>query len=191
MNIISARFVKGVKGTDDILFDGKVQIAFIGRSNVGKSSLINSLVNKNNLARSSSNPGKTVRIDFFLINDQFYFVDLPGYGYAKKSSPDREQIQKMLYWYLVRAEIKNRLVILIIDSNVGITDFDRETLSYLNKYAIPFLIVANKVDKLKMGQKEKQLAIIQKEIGNATLIPHSAKTKEGRLELLKEISNIN
>jgi len=187
MEIQSAEFVKGVRGTDAIMYDGKPQIAFVGRSNVGKSSLINSLTLRKNLARSSSQPGKTVRLDFFLINNEAYFVDLPGYGFAKFSKSKHEDIRKMMLWYLEFSEIKNRRVVLIIDANIGVTPFDHEMMELLTTHAIPFVIAANKIDKLKSSVRLSQLQHIQKEIGTATIIPYSALTKEGRKELLEKI----
>jgi len=187
MNITSAEFIKGIRGTDKILYDRKPQIAFVGRSNVGKSSLINSLVNRNNLARSSSQPGKTIRLDFFLINENYYFVDLPGYGFAKMSQEKHEDIRKMMLWYLEYSEVKNRRVVLIIDANVGVTEFDRQMMDILTKHHIDFVITANKVDKLKREEKEKKLKSIQRDCGSAIVIPYSAKTKEGKNQLLKEL----
>lgn len=187
MEILSAEFIKGIKGTDNILYDGKPQVAFVGRSNVGKSSLINSLVGRKNLARSSSQPGKTVRLDFFLINGNTYFVDLPGYGFAKMPKEKHEDIRKMMLWYLEYSGVKNRKVVLIIDAHVGLTKFDRQMLELLKKHAIDFILVANKVDKLKIGEREEQLKNIQDETGVNPIIPYSAKTKEGKGSLLKKI----
>ena len=187
MNITSAEFIKGIRGTDKILYNGKPQIAFVGRSNVGKSSLINSLVNRNNLARSSSQPGKTIRLDFFLINEKYYFVDLPGYGFAKMSQEKHEDIRKMMMWYLEYSEVKNRRVILILDANVGVTEFDRQMVDLLKEHHIEFVIAANKVDKLKAGDKERMLKTIEGECGDAKVIPYSAKTKVGKSTLLREL----
>src|SRR3990167_7680582 len=106
MKIISAKFVKGITGTDDILYDGIPQIAFVGRSNVGKSSVINSLVNQNELVKVGKKPGKTTEINFFIINNKFYFVDLPGYGYAELSPIEKEKIRKRMLWYLLESGAK-------------------------------------------------------------------------------------
>lgn len=180
MNITSAKFVKGIIGTDDLLYDGKFQVAFMGRSNVGKSSLINSLTGKDGLARSSSSPGKTIRMDFFLINDTFYFVDFPGYGYAKRSRDARDTLEKMMLWYLLYSEVKNRLIVLIIDAKVGITAYDQEMIKRLREYHIDHIIVANKVDNLRRGQRDKKLSEV---------IAYSSKEKFGRDELMKKISS--
>lgn len=189
MNIISAKFVKGIIGTDEILYDGKFQVVFLGRSNVGKSTLINSLTMRDNLARSSSTPGKTIRMDFFLINDQFYFVDFPGVGYAKRSLEKREKLRKMILWYLMSSEVKKRLVVLIIDAKVGFTPYDKDMLKTLREYKIDYLLIANKIDNLKMSQKEKQLALIRSESKNSPVIAFSSKQKYGKGDLLKIISS--
>src|SRR6266516_2479045 len=97
--ITSARFIRGIIGTNDILFDGLPQIAFVRRSNVGKSSVINSLTNRKDLVKVGKKPGKTTEINFFLINERFYFVDLPGYGYARLTPAEREKIRKRMLWY--------------------------------------------------------------------------------------------
>ncbi len=188
MNIKSAIFIKGIAGTDEILSDGIFQVAFLGRSNTGKSTLINSLAMKKQLARSSSNPGKTIRMDFFLINDSFYFVDFPGYGFAKHSIDIREKLAKMILWYLMYSEIKNRLVILVIDAKVGLTPFDTDMLNILYEYQVNHIIVANKIDNLKMGQKDKQLADIRMKYPNSEVIPFSSKQKHQGLELMRKIA---
>ena len=188
MKINSATFVKGIIGTDNILFDGKFQVAFMGRSNVGKSTLINTLLKRNGLARSSAAPGKTIRMDFFLINESFYFVDFPGYGYARRSSEKKERLAKMILWYLMYAEVENRLVIIVIDAKVGITAFDADILKTLEEHHINHIIVPNKIDKLKMGQKEKQLMKIRSGNQNSEIIPYSSKQHFRVDVLMKRIS---
>jgi len=183
---IEAKYVKSINGTDDILYDTKPQIAFMGRSNVGKSSLINSLLSQK-LARSSSKPGKTVFLDFFLINNSLYFVDLPGYGFAHASKERQEHYRKLIAWYLFSSGVTPKLVVLIVDAKVGVTDYDKESVDLLTQYKISFLVVANKVDKLKMGQRHKKLSEIQKSSSGAQVIPHSIVTGEGRGELAKAI----
>ncbi len=189
MKIKSAVFVKGIIGTNEILFDGKFQVALMGRSNTGKSTLINSLVIRKNLARSSSSPGKTIRMDFFLINDSFYFVDFPGYGFAKHSAQDREKLAKMILWYLMYSGVKNRLIILVIDSKVGITPYDLDMLKTFREYNVSHLVVANKVDNLKTSQKEKQLAKIRSDCQNSEVIPYSSKERNQNDELIRRISS--
>ncbi len=187
MSVKSAQFAKSITGTADILYDGKFQFAFLGRSNVGKSSLINALTQKKNLAKTSSNPGKTVRMEFFLINGSFYFVDFPGYGYARRSWNRRDKLAKMILWYLMYSGVKDRLVVLIIDANAGVTDFDRDVLNTIYEFGIDHIVVANKVDKLKMGQKDKQLSAIQSTVKDSTVIPFSSKQKNSAALLTEKI----
>lgn len=189
MNIHSAKFIKGIIGTNGILYDGKFQVAFIGRSNVGKSTLINSLTLRKDLARSSAHPGRTIRLDFFLINDSLYFVDLPGYGYAKRSEEKREKIAKMILWYLLYSEVKDRLVILIIDAKVGLTPYDLDMLKTIREAQIDHIIVANKIDNLKMGQAEKKLGEIKEVSKGSEVVPYTSKEKRGRDQLIKSISS--
>ena len=186
MEIKSAEFIKGILGTNEILDDDRLQVAFMGRSNVGKSSVINSLVNRKDLVKSGSMPGKTRQINFFLINQKVYFVDLPGYGFMKASLKDREKARKMLLWYLFRSQINFKRVILIIDSKIGITKFDQEMLDLLDQNECSVILVANKIDKLKKSQLNKQIQIIQKQT-NKEIVPYSAKTHQGREELLEKI----
>ncbi|MDP2860966.1 MAG: ribosome biogenesis GTP-binding protein YihA/YsxC [bacterium] len=190
MKITSAKFVKGIIGTDEILYDGKFQVAFMGRSNVGKSTLINSLTLKNNLARSSSSPGKTIRMDFFLINDKFYFVDFPGYGYAKRSGEKREKIAKMMLWYLMYSEVKERLVVLIVDAKVGATAYDKDMIKTLCEESINHIIVVNKIDNLRTREREARLSEIRGEYKNTQVVSYSSKEKYGgRAELTGKISS--
>ncbi|OGG00209.1 ribosome biogenesis GTP-binding protein YsxC [Candidatus Gottesmanbacteria bacterium RBG_13_37_7] len=186
MHISSISYVKGVLGTDDVLYDGKPQIAFIGRSNVGKSSLINSLAGSS-IARSSKYPGRTKRLDFFLVNKSFYFVDLPGYGYMNLSGRKREKIRKMILWYLLYSEVKNRVVILIIDTGIGLTKFDIESVKMVSENNIPLFIAANKIDKIPRGRREKCLEAIRKSVKGVKVIGYSARTNIGRMDVFDEI----
>jgi len=187
MEITSAKFIKGITGTNEIIEDSYPQIAFIGRSNVGKSSVINSLIKSKTLVKSGSTPGKTKQINFFLINKKIYFVDLPGYGFMKASLKQREKAKKMILWYLFRSQINFKKVVLIIDSKIGITKFDQEMLDLLNQNECSIALVVNKIDRLKKNQLDKQLKNI-KESTNQEIIPYSAKTNQGREELLNKIS---
>lgn len=188
MVIKTVSYIKGILGTDDVLYDGRFQVAFIGRSNVGKSSTINSLFGKT-IARSSKHPGRTKRIDFFLVNTSVYFVDLPGYGYANVPQTKRVKIRKMIAWYLLYSEVKNRLVVLIIDVHIGLTAFDRETTEILRTHRIPFIIVANKIDKIPMGKKQKILDQLDHDLHSETVIPYSAIKRTGRQELFSTIDD--
>lgn len=190
MKIVSAIFFKGILGTDDILYEDKFQVAFMGRSNVGKSSLINSLVGKHDLAKSSSTPGQTTRMNFYLINSSIYFVDFPGYGYAKRSPEKREKLAKMILWYLKYSDVRNRIILLILDAKVGLTAFDKDILNTIYEHHIDHVIVANKIDNVSMSQKDKQLAIIKAEAENSEIIPYSSKEKFRKKDLLNKIESI-
>lgn len=189
MNIKSAVFVKGVIGTDDIFEDGIPQIVFIGRSNVGKSSVINSLANHKNLARTSSFPGRTQQINIFLINKAFYLIDLPGYGFARMPKEVRQQIEKMLNWYLFNSNYDFKKVVLIIDAKVGPTEDDMDMLYALEKENKEIVIVANKIDKIKKPEYHEQIDKIKNAFNIHKLIPYSAEKKIGVGELIDELLN--
>lgn len=186
MDIKSAEFIKGIIGTDKILEDNRPQIAFIGRSNVGKSSVINLLVKRKNLVKSSSKPGKTKQINFFLVNKKFFFVDLPGYGFMKTDLKRKEKTRKLIIWYLFRSNVEIDKIVLIIDAKTGLNDFDLEMIELLRKTEKNFVVIANKIDKLKKNEIKKQINLFQEEI-KEKIIPFSAKEKKGREELLREI----
>ena len=187
MEITKAEFVKGVIGDDYSLGNKLPQAVFFGRSNVGKSSAINSLVNRKDLVRSSKKPGKTREANFFLINDNFYFVDFPGYGYAKCSQKDRDKLIKRILWYIQFAEERPDVVVLIVDVQVGITALDEEMLKTLKNNRHETIIVANKTDKLNQKDLAKKLSDIEKQAPGFHIFPFSAQTKKGREKLLSEI----
>ncbi len=187
MKISKAEFAKGVVGDDYGLGDNLPQIAFFGRSNVGKSSVINSLVDKKGLAKVSKIPGKTREANFFRINDSFYFVDFPGYGYAKRSMKDRNKMIKRIFWYVEYSNVRPKAVFLIIDVKVGLTVLDRDMIKILGENKHQVVIIANKIDKLGNIAAGKQLSSIQKEVPYVSVLPYSAKTKEGKNELIKKI----
>lgn len=185
MKLFEGEFVKGVIGNDYKTKDGFPQIAFFGRSNAGKSSVINSLTNRKNLAKSSKTPGKTREANFFRMDDSFYLVDFPGYGYAKRPVKERDKIIKRIFWYL--SNEKPRAVFLIIDSKVGLTLLDREMIKVLKKNNHQIVIVANKADKLSKEALLKQLLMIEKELPEVLILPYSSRTKEGREKLIEKI----
>ncbi len=187
MKITSAEFIRGIRGTDDIVYQPH-QIAFVGRSNVGKSSLLNSITFRRGLARTSADPGKTREINFYRINKKWYFVDLPGYGYAKTSHENQETIRKHILWYLFDSEAVIEKVVIVIDSKVGVTAFDKELIEALEEFGHPFLVVANKIDNLNTTERGAQLEKIKRALPEKTLVvPHSALTKEGREMVLRAI----
>lgn len=187
MNINSAQFIKGVTGPDSSLADGIPQIAFIGRSNVGKSSVINCLANQKDLAKTSSFPGRTQQINLFLINKKFYLVDLPGYGYAQVSGQKRADIEGLINWYFFQSNCDIKKVVLIIDAKIGPTKDDMEMLFSLEQNEKNIIIVANKVDKIKKPEYDKQLEKIRAMVGIHKVIAFSAEKRFGVNELAGEM----
>lgn len=187
MQIKSAKFVKGIVGPDELFEDGKPQIAFIGRSNVGKSSVINALTNQKGLAKTSSFPGRTQQLNIFVINKDFYLVDLPGYGYARLSKDERANLQKLIGWYLFESPYVQKKVVLIIDANVGLTDTDIDMLEALDANHKSVIIVANKIDKIKNANFHKQIQKIRDLVGDHHIIEFSAEKGTGVNELKNEL----
>jgi len=187
VKISKAEFIKGVIGNDYGMKDDLPHIAFFGRSNAGKSSVINSLVNKKNLVKVSKIPGKTLEANFFRINHSFYLIDFPGYGYAKRSISDRNKMIKRIFWYVENSNVKPKAVFLITDAKVGLTGLDREMIEILIKNKHQIVIVANKVDKLGKEIIKRQLSSIKKEVQDIPVLGYSAKTDEGKDELIKKI----
>ncbi len=188
MKIESAKFIKGAVGPDKIFENHFPQVAVIGRSNAGKSSLINALTGQKGLAIASSAPGRTRQINLFLINDAFYLVDLPGYGFARASRVMAEEIERLINWYLFLSGYPQKRVIMIVDANIGPTKDDLEILSALEEHGKNVVVVANKVDKLKNSEYKKQMDKIKEQIGDHKMIPCSAIKKTGIKEILAEIS---
>lgn len=192
MQITSTKFMKGLVGDDEILADGVPQIAFIGRSNVGKSSLIN-VVTKSSISRTSSFPGRTQEINVFSVRtdseDSFYFVDLPGYGFARASGGGREKIGELIDSYLFNSIHNQKKVVLIIDANVGLTERDLLMITELENHNKDFIIVANKVDKLTQSEYHKKMTELKKVLGENTVIPFSTKKKDGLENLINKIFN--
>lgn len=183
MNIKSAKFVRGITKEADILTDKIPQILFIGRSNVGKSSVINAFTRTKNLAISSSTPGRTRQINVFLINSQFYLVDLPGYGYASGSVDNRVKLRDLISWYLFMRHYEARRVVLIIDIEIGLQESDLHIIQLLEEERADFIVVANKSDKLKHQKLLKNLEEVKKQVKGRTVIPFSAKKNIGISEL--------
>lgn len=166
-----------------------IEIAFAGKSNVGKSSLINGLLNRKSLARTSSQPGKTQTINFYKINQQFYFVDLPGYGYAKVSEAEREKWGKMVERYL-HASKKLVLVFLLVDIRHEPSANDKMMYDWILHNGFKPVIIATKADKIKRSQLSKQIKLIRtglKMQAEDVLLTFSALSKQGRDEILDYI----
>jgi GTP-binding protein len=187
MKIISATFIKSSFAKEHWTDDGRPEIAFLGRSNVGKSSLLNSLLQRKGLARTSNTPGRTQSINFFLINDRFYFADLPGYGYAKVSKAMRADWGVMAEEYLEeRREL--RLAVQLIDSRHEPTGLDCQLFEWLEFKGIPHILVATKTDKLSTNKLNKSLTAIEQTFPTARLLPYSSETGKGRDQLWQVIS---
>jgi GTP-binding protein len=168
------------------------EIAFAGKSNVGKSSLINGLLNRKALARTSSSPGKTQTINFYNINKELYFVDLPGYGYAKVSQEIRNKWGKMIERYLHTSD-RLRLVFLLIDIRHEPSENDVTMYNWIIANGYQPVIIATKLDKIKRSQKDKCIKIIKDKLRvskETVVIPFSAETKQGRDEIWAYIEHI-
>jgi GTP-binding protein len=187
MKILMSDFVKSAYDRQHWTTDGLPEIAFLGRSNVGKSSLINSLLLRKGLARTSNTPGRTQSINFFLINDSFYFVDLPGYGYARVSKSMRSDWGNMAEQYLSeRAELA--LCIQLVDSRHEPTELDKQLNEWLIFHKKRHVIAATKADKLSSNQLRKSLASIEGELSGGRIIAYSSETGKGRDALWDEIN---
>lgn len=187
MKITSAEFVKSAFEKRHWTSNGLPEIAFLGRSNVGKSSLINALLLRKGLARTSNTPGRTQSINFFLINEDFYFTDLPGYGYARVSKAMRADWGKMAEEYLgERHELA--LCIQLVDSRHKPTALDIDLNEWLVFNKKPHLIVATKADKISKNEVNKSTVEIAKLLPGPPIIPFSAQTGRGRSEVWAEIN---
>ena len=189
MRKISAKFERGITGPDKILEGSMPQVAFVGRSNVGKSSVINSLTNQKGLAITSSFPGRTQQINLFSIDESMYWLDLPGYGFAKASKETRWKLLDLIDWYLFRSSHIQKKVILIIDGKIGPTRDDLEMLKTLEDFNKEVVVVANKVDKIKKSKYATRFKEIENLIGKHKIIPYSSYDKIGISALIQEIFN--
>jgi GTP-binding protein len=188
MKITSAEFVKSAFQPSDWPRDGRPEISFLGRSNVGKSSLLNSLLQRRSLARTSNTPGRTQSLNYFLVNDSLYFVDLPGYGFAKVSKSMRSDWGKMAEEYLAE---RNELVLSIqlVDSRHKPTALDLQLHEWLVHHEKPHIIVATKSDKLSANELTKQMRRIQTEMTGSKVISYSSQTGKGRDSVWSEIAS--
>ncbi len=168
--------------------DHRPQIAFAGRSNVGKSTLLNSLVGRKKLAKVSADPGKTRSVNFYLVNNRFYFVDLPGYGYAKVSQEIRQSWQKLIADYLTGSLTLIGLI-LLLDCRRDLTPEDMQLVEWLSSRKLPVLAVVTKTDKLNRDKTKRKVQQVEKQLGVAA-IAFSALTGTGEKELLLSINNL-
>jgi len=189
LNVQKAEFVRSATGSKDFPRDGRPQIVFSGRSNVGKSSVINRLLNRKNFARVGAAPGKTTHINYFLIDQQLYLVDLPGYGYAKVSKAEKERWGRLIESWFSDTSLMT-LGVMIVDARHKPTADDCIMGEWFKASGKPFVVVANKLDKLKKSEIEGNLARIRETLqidDSVKLIPFSAEKGEGRQELFAMI----
>jgi GTP-binding protein len=187
MKILSAEFVISAVAPKQFPADNKPQIAFAGRSNVGKSSIINSLLHRKNLVKTSTTPGKTQLINFFIINGNFYFVDLPGYGYARAPQAVTDAWAPMIEGYL-KDSPELAAVVVLLDSRRTTDERDAHLLEWLRQYDIPAICALTKIDKLNRQESDRA----RRDVGSAlgitdSLVVTSAKSGEGTKELWREI----
>ena len=182
-----------VIGVTSKIPDNKLpEIAFAGKSNVGKSSLINALVNRKSLARTSAQPGKTQTINFYNINDELYFADLPGYGYAKVSQKEKEKWGKMIEKYLHTSKML-QAVFLLVDIRHEPSANDKQMYDWIMSNGFHPIVIATKLDKIKRSQIAKQVKLVKEGLGvdkDTIVIPFSAETKQGREEIYDLIDRL-
>ena len=192
MKVLSAKFVKSIVDISHIPQPPHPEIAFAGRSNVGKSSLINTLLNRKKLALTSSSPGKTRLINFFNVNDNLYLVDLPGYGFARVSKKERLSWKKMIESYITgSAQLKG--IIHLIDCKVGPTPLDLEMIEWMHLLQKPVLVVATKADKISKSKVRLFLKAYAEKMGvvdSSQIVPFSAVTKQGKREIWQAIDQL-
>ena len=190
LNFNKTEFVRAAARQSDFLRDGLPQLAFAGRSNVGKSSVINRIVNRKNLAYVGASPGKTTQINYFRVDGGAYLVDLPGYGYAKVSKAEKERWGRLMESYFQDEGGLITLGVQIVDIRHKPTPDDVTMYSWFRDSGCPSVVVANKLDKLKKSQVEPALALIRETLElpeDALLIPFSAEKGTGREELIRAL----
>lgn len=191
LNVNKAEFVKSAVTPAQFINSSIPGVVFAGKSNVGKSSVINRMLNRKNFARVGSEPGKTIHVNYFLIDGKIYFIDLPGYGYAKVSQSERERWGKLMEDFFASGLF--RLGVMIVDTRHKPTADDVTMAEWFKGSGCPFVIVANKLDKLKKSEIEPNLALIRKTLEldvDVHIIPFSAEKGQGRDELMSEITKL-
>ncbi len=188
-NLNKAEFVKSAAAPEQFVQSGMPRIAFAGKSNVGKSSVINRLLNRKNFARVGAEPGKTVHVNYYLLDGRAYFIDLPGYGFAKVSRTEKERWARLMESFFAGKDLYD-LGVMIVDARHKPTADDVTMAAYFKSSGVDFVVVANKLDKLKKSEIEPNLRLIRETLGldeNDRLIPFSAENGQGREELLQVI----
>lgn len=184
--MVQAEFVKSAVSESDFPHEEIPEVVFAGRSNVGKSSLINRLAGKEKLARTSSTPGKTQSINFYRLNRSFFFVDLPGYGYAKAGKAAVQQWKRLIERYF-RTRTTIVMVIQLVDSRMPPMDSDLQLAGWLGKLNVPCMLVATKSDKLSHNQHREQSRVISNSFGGQSVVMSSAKTGAGCKDIWKQV----
>ena len=193
MNLNKTVFVRSAASAKDFPSDAQKRFVFVGRSNVGKSSTINSIVGKKGFAKVSSMPGKTVYVNLFNVEDKAWIIDLPGYGYSKTSKVERERYSKLIDDYFARDMANISRIYVILDIRHKPTADDQMMVEWIRAYDLPMTIVANKLDKLKKSQVEPALALIRETLQldeSVKLIPYSAEKNEGRDALISDMLDV-
>ncbi|MBQ1642284.1 MAG: YihA family ribosome biogenesis GTP-binding protein [Oscillospiraceae bacterium] len=191
LNLNNAVFVTSAASEKQFISSSVKGIAFAGKSNVGKSSVINSLLNRKNLAKTGAQPGKTVHVNYFLIDDRVYFIDLPGYGYAKVSASEKERWGKLMESFFAGNDTYD-IGIFIVDARHKPTQNDVTMADYFKSSGKKFAVIANKTDKLKRSEIESNMKLIRETLGlsdDTELIPFSAQSGTGRAEVMNYILN--
>lgn len=193
LRVTNAEFIKGAVRWDDLPDDGRPEVAFIGRSNVGKSSLLNTVVGRRALARTSGTPGKTQQFNFYLIDGRIYLVDLPGYGYARISRKQRERWGRFIGKYLTEREAL-RLVYHLVDSRHAPTDLDRDVMQLMRGSDVPYVIALTKSDKLSGNERTRSVGRVTEVLAGygmeVPVILTSSKTGRGLEEMMDWISAV-
>lgn len=191
MNLQKVEFVRSAARPNDFLSDGLPQIAFAGKSNVGKSSVLNCVLQRKNFARVGQKPGKTIHINYFKVDGRAYFVDLPGYGYAQVAASEKERWGKLMEAYFARAE-EISLGVMIVDARHAPRKLDCVMVELFQSTGCPFVVVANKLDKLKKSEIEPNMQCIRQTLRlseETMLLPFSAEKGTGRNELVRVIGS--
>lgn len=192
LNVNRAEFIRSAATAQGFIRDGRPNVVFAGKSNVGKSSVINRLLNRKNFARVGQQPGKTIHVNYFLIDGRVYFTDLPGYGYAKVSQSERERWGKLMEDFFA-AEGLVDLGIMIVDSRHKPTADDVTMAEWFKSTGCPLVVVANKTDKLKKNEYEPNMLLIRETLElpeDVPVIPFSAEKGEGRDRLMSKITEL-
>jgi len=191
LNLNRAEFVKSAASVSQFINTPMPTVVFAGKSNVGKSSVINRVLNRKNFARVGAEPGKTIHVNYFIIDDKMYFVDLPGYGYAKVSQSEKERWGKLMEDFFSSGLMT--LGVMIVDARHKPTGDDVTMAEWFKSSGKPFVVVANKLDKLKKSEIENNISLIRETLGlngEIPLIPFSAEKGQGREELFSQIANL-